>query len=73
MKKLVQQIMVLGLLGTWAVIAISSSKTPSNKCSGEWKIGFENNTSAAADGVSERDAKSFVEMYYPGFRSLILQ
>ena len=72
MKKLVQEIMFLGLLGAWAVIAISSSKSPSNKCSGEWKI-FENNTSAAVDGISESDAESFVEMYYPGFRSLILQ
>jgi hypothetical protein len=73
MKKLVQQIIILGLLGAWAVIAITSSKSPSDKCTGEWKNFFENSISAEGDPGIENDAKSVVEMYHPGFGNLILR
>lgn len=73
MKKLVQQVLVLGLLGAWALIAISSAQSPSSKCNEEWKIVFDNHSNAKAHNVREGNTASHTEMYYPGLRSLILQ
>ena len=65
--------MVLALLGAWAVIALSSSTSPSPRCNEEWKIIFKNTDTSPGLSTTEQHTGPADEMFYPGLKSLILQ
>ena len=78
MKKSARQILIMGALGAWALIAIGSGHSHSHKCNSEWKAAFisDENTAASDKTVTMQqpaEEVSNADVNYPGFTNLVFQ